>query len=72
MTSEQKRILDEMLEKRLKARRETHPEAIRLILASVFGVTDDTLLSIDNDGTKVDARTVRMWASSYLTPGQKQ
>jgi len=103
MTTEEKRILDDMLKRRVDAARRTDEgeveaiagcvakgimDATRLrpaksngeieagviqqILASLFGVTDDSFLIVDNDGTKVDARTIRVWASFYLTPEQTQ
>jgi len=74
MTAEDKRILDDMLKRRLEGRGETdsETEAVKQILALVSSVPDDTLMSIDNAGTKMEARTVRVWASFYLTPERTQ
>lgn len=76
LTAEQKRVLDDMLKRRLDARGETDSEreAVQQILALVSGVPDDTSMLVDTNRTKVDARTIRVWASFYLTPiaGTKQ
>jgi len=72
--AEQKRILDDMLKQRLDGRGETgsEAEAIQQILALVANLPDDASMIVKPDGTSVDARTIRVWASFYRTPERKQ
>ena len=74
LSAEHQRILDDMLKRRLESRGETDTEsdAIQQILALVSGLADDASLIVDNEGTKVDARTVRVWASFHRTPERTQ
>lgn len=69
--AEQKRILDDMLAGRIRGG-QTEADAVRQILAIASNVPDDTSLIVEADGTKLDARTIRVWASFYRTPEQKQ
>ena len=75
--AEQKHILDDMLKQRIKSSRdsgvgETEAEAVQQILALVANLPDDASMIVKPDGTKVDARTIRVWASFYHTPERKQ
>ena len=72
--AEQKHILDDMLKQRLDGRGETgsEAEAIQQILALVANLPDDASMIVKPDGTSVDARTIRVWASFYRTPERKQ
>ncbi|MGB8581632.1 MAG: hypothetical protein WCD47_12480 [Candidatus Sulfotelmatobacter sp.] len=71
--AEQKRgLVDEMLRSRIETSGETEAEAIQSILARVADLPDDASMIVNPDGNKVDARTIRVWASFYRTPERKQ
>jgi hypothetical protein len=68
VSAEDKRILDEMLLRRMKSSGETAPEAIGKILQNL----PEGARMIVDQGITVDARTVRIWALFYCTPEGKQ
>jgi hypothetical protein len=71
--AEQKRsLVDDMIRSRIESSGETEAEAIRSILASVANLPDDAAMRVKPDGTTVDARTIRVWASFYRTPERRQ
>jgi hypothetical protein len=88
LTTEQKRILDDMLTRRMESSRkidadevqtisessgEIEAEVIQQILVLASGVPDDTPMIVgDSDGPRVAARTIRVWASFHCTPEGKQ
>jgi hypothetical protein len=71
--SEQKRnLVNEMIRSRIESSGETEAEAIQSILARVADLPDDASMLVKPDGTMVDARTIRVWASFYRTPERQQ
>ena len=66
---EHKRILDDMLLRRMKSSGETAHEAIGKILQNL--PEGDAFMIVEQRIT-VDARTIRLWASFYCTPEGKQ
>ena len=65
-------LVDDMIRSRMESSGETEADAIRQILAQVANLPDDTAMIVKPDGTKLDARTIRVWASFYSTPESKQ
>ena len=65
-------LVDEMIRERMASSGETEAEAVQSILARVGNLPDDTSMLVKPDGTTVDARTIRVWASFYRTPDTKQ
>lgn len=71
--TEQKRgLVDDMIRSRIESSGETESEAIQSILARVSNLPDDASMLVKPDGTTVDARTIRVWASFYRTPEKTQ
>jgi hypothetical protein len=70
MTYEQKRILDDMLSRRIESSGEIEAEAIEQILAFISDLPDDAPMMASNKpgAATMDARTIRVWASFYRTP----
>jgi len=71
--AEQKRgLVDEMIRSRIASSGESEAEAIQSISARFADLPDDTAMLVKPDGTTVDARTIRVWASFYRTPEGRQ
>ena len=71
--AEQKRShVDDMIHSRIESSGETEAEAIQRILALVANLPDDTSMLVNPDGTSVDARTIRVWASFHRIPEGEQ
>jgi hypothetical protein len=57
----------------MKSPGEIEAEVLQQILALVSGVPDDTPMIVsDSDGPRIEARTMRVWASFHSTPEQTQ
>jgi len=73
LNAEQKRTLDGMLSRRI-ASGETEADAIRhmLLTTHLHNQKEDDRMIVDPDGTTVDVRSIRVWASFHITPEVKQ
>jgi hypothetical protein len=73
LTAEQKRSPDDMLHRRI-ASGETEAAAISHILLTthLHNQKEDDHMIVQADGTTVDVRSIRVWASFYITPEVKQ
>jgi len=69
---EKRSLVDDMIRCRIQSSGETEAEAIQSILARVADLPDDASMIVKPDGSTVDARTIRVWASFYRTPEREQ
>ena len=61
-------LVNGMIRARIESSGETEAEAVQKILAQVANLPDDAPMIVAPGGGKVDARTIRVWASFYCTP----
>jgi len=61
-----------MIRSRIESSGETEASAIQQILAQVANLPDDTNMVVDPNGSTVNARTIRVWASFYREPKSTQ
>jgi hypothetical protein len=67
-TEKERSLVNEMICSRAKSTGSTEVETARQILAQIAELPDDApLICGTNPGDKVDARTVRKWASQHGT-----
>lgn len=69
---QQRSLVDEMIRSRIASSGETEADAIQHILAQVASLPDDASMIVKPDGTTVNVRTIRVWASFYSTPEKTQ